>query len=454
MRQPKVIVVGAGVAGLNCARLLSERGCDVSLWEASDRVGGRLRTDIVDGFQLDHGFQVLQTGYPEAKRALNLDQLQLAAFEPGALIQTERGRARMVDPWRRPSAAVATMFNHVGTIGDRWRLARLREAAMNTDKPEPASQDVSVQQWLSKRFGFSNDFINRFLRPWISGMFFDESLESSAQFFQFIFRTLALGDAALPKHGIHAIAQQLASRLPESSIRFGNRIQRIDGDTVISDQGDHESADAIVLAVAGPQLQPLDPSSSPNVRMVGTAYLYFATSSSPNVGKSLVLNGELDPATGLSAGPISNLSVPSNVCPDYAPKGQSLICVSIRPSLVESWQEQEMQACVATQETAVREQATRWFGSEVDSWRLLRADVVPHAVPRLLPGHYRPDAESDTAPDHEVTSDQRDQHAHCNAQSQRVWHCGDYLESPSLQGALVSGRKAAEAVWHSVSSSA
>ncbi len=213
MRRPKVIVVGAGVAGLYCAQLLIAKGCTVEVWEAEDRPGGRVQTDIVDGFQLDRGFQVLQTDYPEAKRSLSYDALQLSPFEPGSLIQTERGQVKLVDPWRKPKGAFATMFNHVGSLGDRLRLARMRAACFR-EGFGLSDQDCSTNEWLLQRMGFTSDFVNRFLRPWISGMFFDESLETSARFFQFIFRTSASGDVSLPHRGMGAISEQLANRLP------------------------------------------------------------------------------------------------------------------------------------------------------------------------------------------------------------------------------------------------
>ncbi len=205
----------------------------MEVWEAEDRPGGRVQTDIVDGFQLDRGFQVLQTDYPEAKRSLSYDALQLSPFEPGSLIQTERGQVKLVDPWRKPTAAFATMFNHVGSLGDRLRLARMRRSLFPR-RFWLGDQDCSTDEWLLQRMVFTNDFVNRFLRPWISGMFFDESLETSARFFQFIFRTSASGDVSLPQRGMGAISEQLANRLPAGTIRYQMRVQSIAGNHLVS----------------------------------------------------------------------------------------------------------------------------------------------------------------------------------------------------------------------------
>ena len=437
MRRPKVIVVGAGVAGLYCVQLLIAKGCAVEVWEAEDRPGGRVQTDTVDGFQLDRGFQVLQTDYPEAKRSLSYDALQLSPFEPGSLIQTERGQVKMVDPWRKPTAAFATMFNHVGSLGDRLRLARMR-AACFCEGFGLGDQDCSTDEWLSQRMGFSGDFVSRFLRPWISGMFFDESLETSARFFQFIFRTSASGDVSLPSRGIGAISEQLANRLPDGTIRYQTPVQSIEGNHLVSTTGYEASADAIVLAVDSIQRQRLLPSPSVQVNTVGTACFYFAASSPPPVGRFLVLNGELESATGSSLGPISNLCVPSNVSSSYAPEGQSLICVSVRPSLVRGIQPQHQSQWIAETESAIREQASRWFGKSSESWRFLHAYVIPHAVPRLLPGRWNPEQRKS-----EPSVAEKQVHD-SSAPDSRIVCCGDYMETPSLQGALVSGRRASE----------
>ncbi len=167
--------------------------------------------------------------------------------------------------------------------------------------------------------------------------------------------------------------------------------------------------------------------------MVGTACFYFAAPQSPPVGRFLVLNGELQSANGWQLGPISNLCVPSNVSPGYAPDGQSLICVSVRPSLVAQMDTEHQNQWIDETELAIREQASRWFGKATESWRLLRAYVIPHAVPRLLPGQWKHDSS--------VSEEHRDHNA---SSGSPIVCCGDYLESPSLQGALVSGRRAAE----------
>jgi len=104
-----VVVIGAGLAGLTCARRLQAAGVDCIVLEAGDAVGGRVRTDMVDGFRLDRGFQVLLTAYPAARKWLDYGRLELKKFSAGALVWCDGGRHRVSDPWREPGALWATL---------------------------------------------------------------------------------------------------------------------------------------------------------------------------------------------------------------------------------------------------------------------------------------------------------------------------------------------------------
>lgn len=425
MNKPKAIVIGAGLAGLACAGRLQQGGIEVEILEASNRIGGRVGTDYVDGFQLDHGFQVLQTGYSAARDHFDYAALNLKAFDPGALIQTESGRYAMVDPWRMPSKTLQTLFNPIGTLADRWRLARLRKDAIRQALHESDSSDTSVHELLQRHYQFSTDFVDRFLRPWISGMFFDEQLETSSQFFKYIFATLAKAEAALPSAGMQSLPRQLASHLPTRALRLNSPVRRVHLEQVEMEDGSHREADYIVVATDGQTAQALVASEHANnlkPRFAGTLTLYFATPEPPPVGRALLLNGELQ--SGHAIGPISNVTVPSNVASAYAPAGQSLVCVSVRPSLAKS----DGSFNLSTILPEVTKQATRWFGSSVEKWRLIKHYAIAKAVPRLLPGAWS--------------------RASKTSNQSRIAICGDFTTSPSLQGALESGRHAAESILH------
>jgi phytoene dehydrogenase-like protein len=411
-----IVIVGAGLAGLNCARLLQQANRRVLVLDAADGIGGRVRTDRLDGFLLDRGFQVLQCAYPEAQAALEYPALQLQNFEPGARIRTVRGWAIMADPWRRPSKILQTLFNEVGTPADRWRLAKLRRLAQThrhaaSASPSVQTQDMPTIQFLSDSCRFSSDFIERFLRPWIRGMFFDEQLETSSQFFQFVFSMLADGDAALPNEGMGAIPAQLARNIPSEWICCNTRATSISDSQVVTSDGVTIDAAAVVLATDGIDAQQLSKEKLAVAPFRSTTCLYFSTDTAPAIGRSLVLNGQL-------TGPISNVCVPSNIAARYAPPGKSLICVSIRP-------EQPPEGL----ERKVHEQLSNWFGPNVASWQLLRRYDIARAIPSQRPGSLQ----SPTDPK-----------LHSG-----IFICGDHCRSASIQGALLSGRLAAEAVLNS-----
>lgn len=413
MSRLPIVIVGAGLAGLNCARLLHQAKRRVLLLDSADGIGGRVRTDRLDGFQLDRGFQVLQTAYPEARDALDFTALHLQSFEPGAKIRTEQGWATMADPWRRPTQILKTAFNEIGTIADRWRLAKLRRAARrhlhaasNSEASHPG--DLPTIQFLREECGFSSDFIERFLRPWISGMFFDEELQTSSHFFQFVFCMLSDGDASLPSRGMGSISQQLAQDLPTESIQCSTRVASIGNQAVTTANGTTIDASAVVIATDGIDAQPLTKSSFDAPRFRSTQCIYYAADQSPAIGRSLVLNGQ-------RRGPISNLCVPSNIASEYAPAGKSLICVSIRSGQAE-----------ATLEKDVHQQLKSWFGAEIDAWQLLRRYDIVRAIPSQVPGSLQ----SPTPP----------------KLSSGIFICGDHCQSASIQGALLSGRLAAEAI--------
>lgn len=137
-----VVIVGAGLAGLSCACQLTRDGLSSMLIEASDGIGGRARTDEVNGFLLDRGFQVLLTEYPEAKRVLDYPALRLHSFEPGALIRTNGKFHRVADPWRLPSAMLSTLSAPVGTVADKLSLGKLRQRLISDSGKTSPSQKL------------------------------------------------------------------------------------------------------------------------------------------------------------------------------------------------------------------------------------------------------------------------------------------------------------------------
>ena len=413
MNQKPVAVIGAGLSGLCCARLLLEHDIDVILLEAQDDIGGRMRTDHVDGFLLDRGFQVLQTAYPEAAAQLDYHSLRLHNFEPGALIRTQGRMIEMSDPWRRPAKLLSTAFNGIGTISDRLKLAKLRWHVTHTSIDDLWQEPESTtQEYLRKTCGLSSDMVDRFFRPWFSGVFLEKELTTSSRFFRFLFRIFAMGDASLPEQGMGAIPKQLAARLSPSMIRLSAPVDSlVDGHRVRLKSGEYIDCRAIVLAVEGPEASRLTGGMIRSPEARATTCFYYAAQQPPFRESLLVLNGD-------SEGPINNLCVVSNVAKNYAPAGQSLISVSVvgKP-----------EAPAEDLENSVCRQLKQWYGLQVDSWSLLRRYDIPFALP-YQPPHFR-DGLSQTA-----------------RLMEGVYHCGDYSETASIQGAMFSGRKTAQAL--------
>src|SRR4051794_29091103 len=256
----RVIVVGGGLAGLTCARLLLARGHDVTLLESSDGVGGRVRTDKVEGFLLDRGFQVLFTSYPAARRNLDLTALELRAFDPGAIIARGAKRYILTDPLRDPGSALPAALSTIVTPLDKLRTAvlalRLRLQSVD-DVLE--GRDTTIERY-QRRLGFSSAYIEHFVRPFYGGVFLDRSLNTSAKCFRFDFKMLSDGLAVVPAQGMGAIAEQLARPLREADrIRLQTRVAALakgeDGSVtgVQLQDGGEMQADAVVLSVPAPE---------------------------------------------------------------------------------------------------------------------------------------------------------------------------------------------------------
>ena len=405
-----VIVVGAGLAGLCCAGQLASQGVDVLVLERSDAIGGRVRTDEVDGFLLDRGFQVLLTAYPEARRALDNERLGLRPFSAGALVRLRGGFTCMVDPLRHPLAAARTLRTGPGSLADKLRIARLRRRLSRASLNELLEAPQVTTAEALRLEGFSQEIVDGFFRPFLGGIFLDRRLETSSRLFAYVFKLFAEGEAALPAAGMQAIPRQLAESLPEAAVRLAATVESVDRRGAMLAGGERLEAAAVVVAADGPEAARLTRAvEAPAGR--ATTCMYFAAERSPLDEPILVLDGE-------GRGPVNDLCVPSDVAPSYAPPGAALISASILgiPPLDDHGLE-----------VAVREQLRAWFGAQVDGWRRLAVYRIPFALPAQPP-------EVLAAPQRPVRL--RD----------GLFVCGDHRDTASIQGAMVSGRRAATAV--------
>ena len=404
-----VIIVGGGIAGLTAARLLEDRGVDWLLLEASDEVGGRIRTDVVDGFRLDRGFQVLLTSYPEAQALLNYDDLRLCRFEPGAMIRLEDRFTRFVDPTRRPLSAVSTALSPAATLRDKLLTVAMKRRSQKMALDEVFGRDEqSTGEWLSD-FGFSSRITERFFRPFFGGVFLDPELKTSTRLLDFTFAMFNSGTAAVPALGMQQIPRQMASHLPPDRIRRNSPVESIDGRDVLLASGERVTGHSVILAVEEPAAAKLLPEIPAPQSQRSVYCVYFRCSTPPVNEPMLVLNG-----TG--SGPVNNLCVPSLVSPDYAPEGQQVVSATVLG---------EHSDRSTSLETQVVAQMRNWFGKSVEKWRHLRTYAIRYALPDQSPG-------------------QQDERGETARLREHLIVCGDFREHGSIQGAMQSGRRAAE----------
>jgi len=406
-----VIVIGGGITGLTAARSLQEHGVDWLLLEAADETGGRMKTDLVDGFRLDRGFQVLLTSYPEAQSLLNYEELQLCSFEPGALIRLESGFTRFVDPARRPGAIISTALSPAATLRDKLLTVSMKRRARRMPLADIFQQDEQPAiEWL-RSYGFSARVIERFFRPFFGGVFLDPQLQTSSHMLDFTFSMFNSGSVALPALGMQEIPRQLAAGLRPDRIRTRSPVSSISGNEVTLTSGERMSARTVILAVEEPAAARLVPGLCMPESQRSVSCVYFGCSAAPVQSPMLVLNG-----TG--SGPVNNLCVPSLVSPRYAPAGRHLVSATVVGENV---------GATASLETRVVNQMREWFGSQVEDWQHLRTYHISYALPDQSPGR---------------------QHSRGRTGRFRgeLIICGDYREHGSIQGAMQSGRRAAELV--------
>ncbi len=407
--KPDVLIVGAGLAGLCCARRLHQEGMRFLILEASDGVGGRIRTDTVEGFRLDRGFQVFLTSYPEAAQQLDYQTLRLKPFLPGVLVRYRGKFHELADPWRRPSAALPSVFSPIGSFADKLLVARLRFHVLKGSLEDRFRDPETTTLQALRKNGFSDSMIDRFFRPFLGGIFLDGDLLTSSRMFQFVFRMFSLGNACLPEEGMEAIPRQLATALPTDSIRFGAKVAHVRSNGVTLESGEHIPAKKVVVATDGATAGSLLGGAEP-VAWQGVTCLYFAAPTPPIERPILVLNGD-------GAGPINNLCVPTTVSSSYGPACSSLVSVTVLGSPPDA----------AALQAEVQTQMKEWFGKQAEGWRHLRTYRIPHALPRQSPPALA-----------EMERSVRTESG--------VYVCGDHRDNASINGAMVSGRRCAVSV--------
>ena len=409
----KTIIVGAGLAGLTCAKVLRERKAEVVVFEASDGVGGRVRTDERDGFLFDRGFQVYFTSYPVSKRHLDYEALDFRVFDPGAIIRRGSEQSILSDPLRDPKALVPSLISDAATLGDKVRTLDLVARTPTTEVSagaEDGGVDTSTLEYL-REAGLSERYIGSFFRPFYGGITLNRELTTSARILRFTLRMLATGRTVVPALGMGEIPRQLASRLEEGTIELDRPVETLlrDGERVVgvSVGGEEHEADAVVVATDAPTAGDLTDEEVPE-GAVGEVCLYYETDGFESGGK-ILLNAE-DGAF------VNNAVEISNVSDEYAPAGRHLLSAVALSGLDLSDAELYRRGV---------EDLSRWYPD---------ADFRPLGLYRIPYGQFaQPPGVHGRLPENRTGT-------------QGLFLAGEYTEDASINGAMLSGETAAGAV--------
>jgi phytoene dehydrogenase-like protein len=380
-----ILIIGGGIAGLQAASILHTKRIDFILFEKQAYIGGRVSSIVKDGFILDRGFQVLQTSYPEVQRSLDLAELDLHFFESGAMVKDQL----FFNPLRRPfdlfSSDILT-FKDVFSLAKIWFRLQGNVPALDGNK--------QTTQELINSYAFSDRFKNEFLVPFFQGVFLQESLTQPASLFFYYLQQFLYGNAAIPAGGMQAITDQMASSLPADKLKLNQEIVAISPTSVTLKSGEIIEGGAVILAVDLRVAAKLLGVKSPET--LGSRTFYFSAKSSVNQPGLLRLVGEEH---------LLHFTCLTDVNPDLAPKGKALYSAT---SLKNS------------SETEIKAALERHLPGK--KLTFLQSFDLPHSLQLV------------------------DDYEAIKKAAEGIVLAGDYLEFPSLQGALESGRKAADEI--------
>ncbi|TLP79186.1 FAD-dependent oxidoreductase [Maribacter sp. ACAM166] len=271
----KIAIIGAGISGLTAALALEKEGYSPIIYEKTDSVGGRVKTDMVDGYQLDHGFQVLLDAYPLARKYLDYSALELQKFLPGAQIFNQGKSSVLGDPLRSIQFLFPTLFSTIGSFSDKWNILRLNSTVKKKSLNEIFNEEETSTHTFLKSSGFSTEIIEQFFKPFFSGIFLEPNLETSSRMFQFVYKMFGTGYAVLPKAGIGAIPTQLFNKLEQTKITFNRSVESCSDNSIVFSDGHNVAPDYTIIATDASPLIPNLRNQQLNWQSSDT--LYFTT---------------------------------------------------------------------------------------------------------------------------------------------------------------------------------
>lgn len=406
----KIYIIGAGVSGLVAAQTLEKHGYSPIIIESTDRVGGRVKTDVVDGYQLDHGFQVLLTSYPAAQKFLDYEALELQKFLPGATIFNDGKQNQIGDPLRDFSLLIPTVFSSLIPFSDKIKILQLIIKLKGKSISDIfAEKEKSTLEYL-KDFGFSNQVIIQFFKPFFSGIFLETQLKTSSRMFEFVYKMFGTGNAALPKAGIQAIPNQLVDRLNHTKILFNTKVIAVKDGEITLDRGLNLKSDYTIMATDAHYL--IENLNKKEIKWKSCFTLYFETEKRV-IEKALIgllptentLINNIFYHTSLETTSSSNKELLSVTVVDHQNlKGEEL-AVKVKSELKE------------------------YFNIEVV--RFIKEYEIPQALPDLNTIKYS------------LTPEE-------TKYSEQIYLAGDTLLNGSLNAAMLSGESAGLAVAHAL----
>ncbi len=403
-----VVVVGAGLAGLACARRLVEAGRDVLVLEASDAVGGRVRTEVIDGFRCDRGFQLLNPAYPVLPKVVDLDALDLEPFGAGVVVASGSGQSVLADPRREPALTPATLTAGPGTLPDKFQFARWARKASKVPVKKLLARPDTTRAAELDRAGITGELRTSVVEPFLAGVLAEEDGSTSATFTSLLIRAFVRGTPSVPSLGMGRLPELIAAGIPAGIVQLNRPVVAVGPDQVSTDD-EQIAASAVVVATDPTTAAGLTGIDPPPMKSLTT--FWHTADEPPSRRPFLHLDGD-------RRGPVINTVVLTAAAPTYAPAGRPLIATTILGADASTEMEQR-----------VRTQAGLIYGVDAGSWEL----VITHAIEAALPAQPPPLRlrRPPRLPDGVILA-------------------GDHRETASIQGALVSGRRAAAAVLAAV----
>ncbi len=407
-----VLIVGAGITGLTAALHLHRQDFSVRILEAAERVGGRIKTDHLDGYLLDRGFQVLLTQYPETQQWLDYDALNLKPFAPGAMVLNERGKHEIMDPGRVPTAAFKTLAASVGSLADKlrmlWLKNRLKAMSLEDIFAQPEISTLAAIQ----EYGFSERMLRNFFQPFMAGIFLENGLITSRREFDFVFKMFSEGDTAVPALGMEEIPRQLATQLPADAVLFHKPVRSVSEQTVTTNTGETFTAPAILIATEPTSfVSRYFPGGKKDLKYNSTTQVYLTTDTPPFTKPVIALNAN-------NRRLVNNFTVMNQVAPAYAPAGKYLLSAAIVGNTKHSDEELPL---------LVREEMSRWFGEQTNHWQPLKTYRINYALPHQ------------EKVSHTLAADE-------GKLRDGLYAAGDYQLNGSINAAMRAGRQVAEVI--------